>query len=205
MQNNPNNLITPETVAAGIEEAMSNCLLKGGISIFMGGAFGFLFGTFFGTNMTTPLPEPGEPKIPLRVQMMQHLKESGRVGMQHARNFAAIGGLFATTQCVIEKSRAVNNPMNGLYAGCLTGAMLAYKGGPSGIALGCAGFGAFSYAIDHFMEEVDPRDEMVRFDPYQSKYLRDLAEDEAEARLIASKELEEEPLDISNLNVTTSP
>ena len=139
----------------------------------MGGAFGFLFGSFFGTNLA-PLPQPGEPKIPLRVQMVQHFRESARTGMSHARGFAFFGGVFATTQCLIEKNRGNNEVLNGLYAGCITGGVLAYKGGTTGMAMGCAGIGAFSLAIDHFMQEADPRDEMTRFDPYDSGYLEDI-------------------------------
>ncbi len=42
---------------------------------------------------------------------------------------------------------------NGVSAGCITGGVLAAQGGPYAIVVGCAGFAAFSAAIDHFMKE----------------------------------------------------
>lgn len=40
---------------------------------------------------------------------------------------------------------------NGIGAGCITGGALAYKAGPYAAGLGCAGFAAFSAAIDYYM------------------------------------------------------
>ena len=184
---------SPAQVEAVLTQAMNNCLLRGVVSMGMGAGLGFLFGVFFGTNMAVPLPEEGAPKIPLRIQMWQHLKESGRIGMSQARNFAFVGAIFATTQCVIEKQRGHSHYSNGFYAGCISGGVLAYKGGTTGMALGCASFGAFSLVIDRFMEEEDPRDAMrlKRFDPYDPEYLSDiqkqLQEEEEETRLVEAE------------------
>ena len=43
--------------------------------------------------------------------------------------------------------------MNSLSAGCFTGAVLSAKGGPKAALMGCAGFAAFSAAVEHFMQE----------------------------------------------------
>lgn len=40
-----------------------------------------------------------------------------------------------------------------MSAGCFTGGVLAAKAGPKAAAMGCAGFAAFSAAIDYFMQE----------------------------------------------------
>ena len=36
-------------------------------------------------------------------------------------------------------------------AGCATGGVLAASGGPQAVVAGCAGFAAFSAAMDYFM------------------------------------------------------
>ena len=38
-----------------------------------------------------------------------------------------------------------------MAAGCITGGVLGAKAGPQAAALGCAGFAAFSLAIDYYM------------------------------------------------------
>lgn len=42
--------------------------------------------------------------------------------------------------------------MNSVSAGCVSGAILAARGGPQAAAFGCAGFAAFSAAIDYFLD-----------------------------------------------------
>ena len=59
--------------------------------------------------------------------------------------------MFAGTECCIEGFRAKNDLANGVAAGCLTGGWLAKSAGPQAMAVGCAGFAAFSAAIDYYM------------------------------------------------------
>ena len=40
---------------------------------------------------------------------------------------------------------------NGVAAGCITGGVLAAKAGPQAALVGCAGFAAFSAAIDYYL------------------------------------------------------
>ena len=47
--------------------------------------------------------------------------------------------------------RGKSDLSNGVAAGCITGGALAYKAGPQAAAIGCAGFAAFSAAIDAYM------------------------------------------------------
>lgn len=41
---------------------------------------------------------------------------------------------------------------NSVAAGCVTGGALGVKAGPQAAAIGCAGFAAFSAAIDYYMK-----------------------------------------------------
>lgn len=47
--------------------------------------------------------------------------------------------------------RGKNDLKNGIAAGCITGGALGAKAGPQAAAIGCAGFAAFSAAIDYYM------------------------------------------------------
>ena len=47
--------------------------------------------------------------------------------------------------------RAKNDLKNGVAAGCITGGALGSRAGPQAAAVGCAGFAAFSAAIDAWM------------------------------------------------------
>jgi import inner membrane translocase subunit TIM22 len=67
------------------------------------------------------------------------------------RNFAVVGSVFSGTECAIEGLRAKNDIWNGVAGGCITGGILARKAGPQAVAVGCAGFAAFSAAIDAYM------------------------------------------------------
>ncbi len=68
------------------------------------------------------------------------------------KGFTVVGGLFTASECVVEKYRAKHDIYNVAYAGCATGAILAYNAGPKAMCAGCAGFAAFSTAIEKFME-----------------------------------------------------
>ncbi|RLN59457.1 hypothetical protein BBJ28_00005811 [Nothophytophthora sp. Chile5] len=61
---------------------------------------------------------------------------------------AAMDGWF----CATEKARARHDVGNELVAGCATGAALAAGQGYQAQCLGCAGFAAFSYAINYFTD-----------------------------------------------------
>lgn len=62
-----------------------------------------------------------------------------------------VGSIFSGTECAIEGLRAKNDIWNGVAGGCITGGVLARKAGPQAVAVGCAGFAAFSAAIDAYM------------------------------------------------------
>lgn len=102
-------------------------------------------------------------KLPVRQQLRQGFKEMGKASWSSAKNFGMVGAIFAGTECCIEGYRGRNDLTNGVAAGCLTGGMLAAKAGPQSAAIGCAGFAAFSLAIDSYMrmDGSDPGSEPI--------------------------------------------
>jgi import inner membrane translocase subunit TIM22 len=95
--------------------------------------------------------------LPIRQQLAIGLKDMGKQSYASAKNFGRIGAIFSGTECAIEGLRGKNDLWNGVAGGCITGGALAYKAGPQAAALGCAGFAAFSAAIDWYMRM--PEDE----------------------------------------------
>ena len=89
--------------------------------------------------------------LPLRQQLANGFKDMGARSFSSAKNFGKVGAIFAGTECCIEGFRAKNDLANGVLAGCITGGVLAAPAGPQAAALGCAGFAAFSAAIDSYM------------------------------------------------------
>ncbi len=92
-------------------------------------------------------------KLPLKEQLRKGFKDMGQRSWSSARNFGKVGAIFAGTECCIEGYRAKNVLSNGVIAGCITGGVLAAPAGPQAAALGCAGFAAFSAAIDAYMRQ----------------------------------------------------
>lgn len=125
----------------------------------MGFGLGGLFGLFmssmrYDTPLSAGLPGGVGTQItdmPMREQLKIGFKDMGRSAWGSAKNFGYIGAVFAGTECAIEGFRAKNDLANGVAAGCLTGGWLARSGGPQAVAVGCAGFAAFSAAIDAYM------------------------------------------------------
>lgn len=95
--------------------------------------------------------------LPWREQLRKGFKDMGQRSLSSAKNFGKVGAIFAGTECCIEGYRAKNVLSNGVIAGCITGGVLAAPAGPQAAALGCAGFAAFSAAIDAYMRQ--PKDE----------------------------------------------
>ncbi|KAF2647822.1 mitochondrial import inner membrane translocase, subunit Tim17/22 [Lophiostoma macrostomum CBS 122681] len=98
--------------------------------------------------------------LPLRQQLKHGLRDMYQSSKASGRNFAVVGSVFSGTECAIEGLRAKNDLWNGVAGGCITGGVLARKGGPQAVAVGCAGFAAFSLAIDAYMRM--PEDERSR-------------------------------------------
>ena len=86
--------------------------------------------------------------LPLKQQFRRGMQEVGSSSRSWGKNLAVIGAVFSTTECFVEKARGRTDKWNQIGGGCLTGAILAHGSGPQAMALGCAGFAAFSAAID---------------------------------------------------------
>lgn len=101
----------------------------------------------------TPLTPQGQEiaTLPVKEQLRRGLKDMGSRSYSSAKNFMLIGAMYSGVECVIEGYRAKNDLTNSVAAGCVTGAGLAWKAGPSAAAFGCGGFAAFSAAIDYYM------------------------------------------------------
>jgi mitochondrial import inner membrane translocase subunit TIM22 len=101
----------------------------------------------------TPLTPQGQAitSLPLKEQLRRGFRDMGSRSFSSAKNFGKVGAIFAGTECCIEGYRAKNTLSNGIMAGCITGGILAAPAGPQAAALGCAGFAAFSAAIDFWM------------------------------------------------------
>ncbi|EER01990.1 conserved hypothetical protein [Perkinsus marinus ATCC 50983] len=128
-----------------------SCIGRAVSSYFMGGALGLLMGGFFHTMQ----PIDVDASLPFRQQVRQAYKGFGQASLSMAKGFAVCGAVYSGVDCFVERARGSHDLNNSIYAGCLTGAALAYKGGPQAMAMGCAGFAAFSIVIDSFMSTGD--------------------------------------------------
>lgn len=126
----------------------------------MAGVSGFFLGGFFGLFMasmaydvpvgTTAVNHISQ--LPLKEQMKLQFSDMGKRSYSSAKNFGYIGMVYSGVECAIESFRAKHDIYNGVSAGCITGAGLSFKAGPQAAAFGCAGFAAFSTAIDLYLK-----------------------------------------------------
>ncbi|CEP64638.1 translocation channel protein TIM22 LALA0_S12e03488g [Lachancea lanzarotensis] len=169
--NKPFNEMTPEEQGdKGAEmmiSFMTSCPGKSAISGVTGFALGGVFGLFMASMAyDTPLHTPTVPgstqlpnslqhisDLPFKQQVKLQFADMGKRAYSSAKNFGYIGMIYSGVECAIESLRAKNDIYNGVGAGCLTGGGLAYKSGPTAALVGCAGFAAFSTAIDLYMRQ----------------------------------------------------
>ncbi|KAF9149570.1 Mitochondrial import inner membrane translocase subunit tim22 [Linnemannia schmuckeri] len=133
-----------------------NCPFKfvfGGVTGFaLGGVFGIVMSSF---EFAGPQLTPQLQELSTKEQMKIMLKDMGNRSYSSAKNFAVVAAIFSSSECFIEGYRAKNDIYNGAAAGCFTGGVLAAKGGAKASAFGCAGFAAFSTAIDYWIRHSD--------------------------------------------------
>ena len=136
----------------GMESCLAKSIMSGGAGFALGGAFGLFMSSM---AYDTPLSAQGQQltSLPWKQQLRAGLKDMGSRSYSSAKNFAMIGALYSGTECCVEGLRAKNDLTNSAVAGCLTGGALGVRAGPSAAALGCAGFAAFSTAIDAYMRQ----------------------------------------------------
>ena len=127
-----------------------SCLVRGCFSCVAGFGLGALMGGFFHTMQpidTTNLDD----KLSTWKQVRQSYKGFGSSCLRSAKGFAKVGAVFSTVECFIERERGTKDIQNAVYGGCVTGAVLAFQAGPQAMAVGCAGFAAFSAIIEKVM------------------------------------------------------
>lgn len=134
----------------------NSCSGKAAVGVFGGGLMGLLMGVFLGamSDATPPLQVIGGkevPQAPLKEQLRVTMRATAEKSLYWCRNFAFITGVFAGSECLVEKYRGTHDVWNSVASGCLTGAALQAKQGPQAAAIGCGGFAAFSLVIDSVM------------------------------------------------------
>jgi len=122
--------------------------VMGGVA---GGAFGLFTASIENSGGPTEVLGPDMRDRPTRVVLREMAKNMKDKSLSYAKGFAYFGALYSFNECVIEKYRAKHDRWNPALAGCATGAMMAYGGGPQAMCIGCASVGAFSLAIEHFL------------------------------------------------------
>mmetsp|Transcript_26975 Transcript_26975/g.58975 ORF Transcript_26975/g.58975 Transcript_26975/m.58975 type:complete len:198 (-) Transcript_26975:599-1192(-) len=147
-------LTMPTTEQIMFEDIMNNCFSKTAISGVMGGVAGAALGLFTASieNQGVDDIRHADTPKPTRVVLKEMALNMRDKSWSYAKGFALFGALYSFNECVIEKFRAKHDKVNPTLAGCATGAMLAYSAGPKAMCLGCASVGAFSLAIEHFLE-----------------------------------------------------
>lgn len=133
-----------------------SCGGKAAIGIFGGGVMGLLLGVFLGamSNDAAPVTHVGGhevPQAPLREQMRATARATAEKSVYWCRQFAFITGVFGGSECLVEKYRGEHDVWNEVISGCVTGAAMQAKNGPSAAAFGCGGFAAFSLIIHPIM------------------------------------------------------
>ncbi|XP_065197130.1 mitochondrial import inner membrane translocase subunit Tim22-like [Sycon ciliatum] len=137
-----------------MESFIEGCAFKTGMSGAMGFGLGIALGIF--TSMLDPAiaGEPmsgtvGPQAKPMTVK--QTAKEIGKRSMGYGKSFGAIGAMFSGTECMLESYQGRTGSANSVVCGCVVGGALGLRAGVKPGVMGCAGFAAFSAAIDHFM------------------------------------------------------
>merc|ERR1711894_417157 len=126
-----------------MQNIMESCPFRGVMSFVVGGAMGGFLGLFSSSIAPHQTAVPMTTKETL-IDMKNSISSS-------AKNFAVIGLMFASTECIIESYRGKSDMKNAVYSGFATGGLLGFRAGPMGAVWGGCGFAVFSLAIDYFM------------------------------------------------------
>ncbi|KNC76503.1 hypothetical protein SARC_10999 [Sphaeroforma arctica JP610] len=129
-----------------VESFFESCPFRMSISTVGGYGFGAVLGLIGGSM------EPIDPDKKQKARDV--IRDMGKRSHAMGKNLAMIGVMFAGSECVIETARAKSDHWNGLLSGCTTGGVLGMRAGPHAAVMGCAGFAAFSAAIDYFMQRM---------------------------------------------------
>lgn len=128
-----------------MQSVIESCPFRGAMSFVVGGALGAFLGLF----SSSMAPHHATVQMTTRETFL----DMKNTIVSHSKNFAVIGLMFASTECVIESYRGKSDLKNAVYSGFVTGGALGLRAGPMGAVWGGCGFAAFSLVIDYFMHE----------------------------------------------------
>ncbi|XP_071946569.1 mitochondrial import inner membrane translocase subunit Tim22-like [Antedon mediterranea] len=128
-----------------VEGVFESCTFKTVISCVLGFGLGAAIGLFAASV------DPVDPDKLAKQRARDVLKDMGKKSFFHAKNFAVIGAMFAGVECLVESHRGQSDWKNSPIAGCVTGGAIGLRAGLKPGIFGCAGFAAFSMAIDYYL------------------------------------------------------
>jgi import inner membrane translocase subunit TIM22 len=119
-------------IASLIPEACGTKIVTGGV---MGAVIGIGLGAFMGAmGDQSPIQiinGKEVPTAPLREQMRGAFKSTAAKTGGWAKSFGILTALFGGVECLVEKYRAKHDVWNPVISGCVVGATLSAKGGPT--------------------------------------------------------------------------
>ena len=126
----------------------------------LGGLGGALFALFINA-FQNPVPWELQDKLSTREQLAYSYRDLLKQMKRMSRQLAVFGGVYGTVECLIERNRGCQDVRNHIYAGFCTGAFLARRAGLFAMLTGGAGFAAFSYVIELWMEPHEIEEDQI--------------------------------------------
>ena len=159
MENAAQNTQQQQQIEA-MKDLIESCPVKAIGSAVGGYGLGFAFGLFLSSSDWNQTDE--FLKLSTRKQIQLTIKDMGQKSHAGAKHWSKLGATFgesianlAFSECVLESYRGKHDIWNSISAGCVSGAAISAKNGPQAMAFGCAGFAAFSAAIDLVLKHYD--------------------------------------------------
>lgn len=128
---------------AGRENCVMQSIISGGAGGVLGLGLGVILAPFQSNVQSMEAAD-----LPMKEQFRRGAKEIASQSKSWGKNLMVIGAVFSCSECIVEKTRGRTDRWNPILGGCVCGAVLAAQGGPQAMGVGCAGFAAFSAAID---------------------------------------------------------
>ena len=133
-------------------DPFEHCGLRSVLSLGAGAALGGVFGLFMGSVDNSYALDPKLADMSTKDQIKHSFRQMKVKSSSYAKNFAVVGGLYSGVECMVSKHRAKHDLWNPAISGCIAGGILGVRSGPGAALGGCVTFGAFSVAIDYYME-----------------------------------------------------
>lgn len=136
---------------------VDSCFNKAVLGLVAGGGGGFLFGIVLGAMPGAQMDsmdqsQKAERVTGMRPKMRLYFGETISKAKGMGRTFAGFSVLYGGSEGLIEKYRGKHDLLNAVAGGAFTGAAMAWRSGPGAMAGGAVFIGAFSFAIDYYME-----------------------------------------------------